>query len=140
MKTIKIKKGCVANVSENFKYHEYDCKCGRQVCTETLISEELTQKLQRLRELTGCAPIVITSGYRCSAYQEELRVQGYETAKGKSSHELGLAVDIVCGAYDGAQLTELAEKAGFQNIGTARRFIHLDVRPGGPRRWGYLKR
>jgi uncharacterized protein YcbK (DUF882 family) len=138
MKTIKIKKGCVAGVTEDFKYYEFDCSCGRQTCTETLIAEELVQKLQRLRELTSY-PIAITSGYRCEGKQEDLRRAGYETAKGVSSHQLGLAVDIVCGAYDGKQLADLAQRAGFQNIGAARRFIHVDVRPGGPRRWGYKR-
>lgn len=135
---IKIKKGCVANISEDFKYFEYDCKCSK--CDYTIIALELTKKLQALRDLTSY-PIVITSGFRCPGHQEDLRNQGsYETAKGISAHEMGLAVDIICGAYSGEQLAELAEKVGFPNIGVSKRFVHLDIREGGPRRWAYFKR
>jgi uncharacterized protein YcbK (DUF882 family) len=132
--TFILPRGGMFRLAQDFWSYEFDCKCGK--CEKTYVSEELVQKLQRLRELTKYA-IAITSGYRCSGHQESLRKLGYETAKGVSSHEKGLAVDIVCGAFDGKMLAELAEKAGFQNIGIGRRFIHVDVRPGGPRRWGY---
>jgi uncharacterized protein YcbK (DUF882 family) len=138
VKTIKIKKGCMAyaKADGDFRYFEFDCKCSK--CDETIIAEELIEKLQRLRDQTSY-PIHITSGYRCSSHQADLRAQGFETAKGVSSHEKGWAVDIVCGAYDGPQLAEMAAKAGFENIGVSHRFIHVDIRPGGPRRWGYVR-
>lgn len=120
-------------LSEHFWAYEFDCKCGK--CDQTLVAQELVDKLEKLREFTR-HPIEVTSGYRCQKHQDNLSSLGYETVK-KSSHQEGLAVDIVCGAFDGKMLTELAEKAGFQNIGTGRRFIHVDVRSGGPRRWGY---
>lgn len=134
MKVHKLPRGGMFRLSQDFWGYEFDCNCGK--CEFTLVSDELVEKLQKLRELTNF-PITITSGYRCPAQQKNLRALGYETAKGVSSHERGLAVDIVCGAFDGKMLAELARKAGFKNIGIGRRFIHVDVRAGGPREWGY---
>jgi uncharacterized protein YcbK (DUF882 family) len=83
----------------------------------------------------------ISSGFRCTKHQEDIKKDPkFETAKGTSSHELGMAADVNCGFFSGKLLAELARKAGFQNIGVGRSFIHVDVRPGGPREWGYKNR
>jgi zinc D-Ala-D-Ala carboxypeptidase len=129
-------KHCIIKLTENFAFLEFDCPCNS--CDYTMVSQELADKLQRLRDLAQF-PLVIDSGYRCHSHQKELRALGYETAAGRSSHEDGLAADVRCGAFSGKLLAELAEKAGFQNIGTAKYWIHVDVRPGGPRRWEYTR-
>lgn len=130
----ELPRGGMFRLSEHFWAYEFDCSC--QKCEKTLVSQELVDLLEKLRELTNY-PITITSGCRCAQKQEALRKAGYETATGISSHEKGLAADIVCGAFDGKMLAALAKKAGFKNIGIGRRFIHVDVRAGGPREWGY---
>lgn len=129
-------KDCIKKLSEDFAFYEFDCPCMRVSCDKTVVSKEMIDMIQKLREYTKF-PISITSGYRCKEYQQDLRDKGYETSKGPSSHELGIAADILCGAYDGKQLAELAEKVGFKNIGIGRRFIHVDLREDGPRRWEY---
>lgn len=130
----KLPRGGMFRLSQHFWAYEFDCRCGK--CEYTLVAQSLVDRLERLRALTGYG-IDVINGYRCEAYQENLRARGYETAKGVSSHQKGLAADIVCGAFDGKMLAEKARKAGFRNIGTGRRFIHVDEREGGPREWGY---
>jgi uncharacterized protein YcbK (DUF882 family) len=129
-----VNKGCIVKITPDFAFYEFDCPCNQ--CTQTLVSQELPEMLQKLREYTKF-PIMLTSGYRCAYHQQELRDKGYETAIGPSSHEMGLAADIECGAFSGSLLADYAAKAGFQNIGIAKRMIHVDLRPGGPRRWEY---
>lgn len=128
-------KHCIIKLSPNFAFWEFDCPCSQ--CNYTMVSQELAEKLQKLRELTDF-PITVMSGYRCHSHQKTLRATpGFETSVGRSSHEDGLAADIRCGAFSGKLLAELAEKVGFQNIGIFKYGVHLDVRPGGPRRWEY---
>lgn len=129
-------KDSIKKLSDDFAFYEFDCPCMRASCYKTEVSKELVEKLQEMRNLTRF-PISITSGYRCKDHQQDLRNQGYETAKGQSSHELGIAADVLCGAYDGKQLAAIAEKVGFNNIGVAKRFIHVDLRTDGPHRWEY---
>lgn len=124
----------VEYITLNTNSEEFRCKCGK--CTESLISTDLVAKLEKIRELAK-APVIVTSGYRCSSHQQALRDKGMETAKGKSSHEMGIAVDLFCATHCGASLAQLANQAGFKNIGTAETWIHCDDRPGGPRFWTY---
>ncbi len=131
-------KECIIKLSPDFRFLEFDCPCKDIQCRETKVSQDLIDKLQKLRDFTKF-PLTITSGHRCAFHQKELRDKGYETAAGPSSHESGLAADIVCGAFDGRLLAELAERSGFENIGVGKRMIHVDVRPNGPRRWVYTK-
>lgn len=120
------KKGSDENLSLDFKVREFDCPCDH--CEETLIDDDLVLKLQELREVLAF-PIKITSGYRCEQHQEELREMGFETAHGKSQHELGKAADIKTGHHLGAELEEAARSVGFEAVGVGRSFIHVDLRP-----------
>jgi uncharacterized protein YcbK (DUF882 family) len=132
----RYRKGTITHLTPDFCVYEFDCPCLRVSCIETLISESMIQKLQKMREKTGF-PITITSGTRCHDHQDDLRKSGAETSVGISSHERGVACDMVCGAYDGEQLAAIAREAGFQNIGIGKRFIHADEREDGPREWRY---
>lgn len=121
--------------SKHFRAKEFECQCG--VCQRQALDDKLLSMLEEVRELVG-SPVRITSGYRCANRQDALRKQGLETAAGKSSHEEGKAADLAC-----ADMAAL-EKACLQvfakySIGTAKAFIHVDIRTGGPRRWGYSK-
>lgn len=130
-----VPKDCVAHATKDFYYREYDCHCENSSCNETRVNGELLELVQMLRARVG-RPLVITSGFRCAAHQQELRERGMETASGVSSHELGMAVDLYCSTLDSEYLAKEAEKVGFNNIGLGKKFIHLDVRDG-KRRWVY---
>lgn len=127
------RRGESLQLTKDFHSREMTCGCG--VCSEQSINSGALQALQKLRDAYGL-PITITSAYRCARYQEILRNRGYETAKGISSHEMGIAFDIT--ASDMPKLSALAPTY-FANIGTSPRFLHVDARTGGPRRWIYKK-
>lgn len=80
------------------------------------------------------SPIVITSGFRCKAHQEDLRQSGLETAVGTSSHERGIAADVTCLHLD--TLLQLADPL-FPAMGVAKSFVHVDLRKDKRRRWKY---
>lgn len=100
------------------------------------------EQLDFARTIAG-VPFIINSGFRCENYQDELKSQGFETAKGLSPHEKGMAVDIRC---DNPQvrpviLTALKE-VGFDRFGLAHNFIHVDNDPDRSlnRIWLYNRR
>lgn len=111
-------------LSTNFNAREFNCKCG--VCTGQFVDQDLIDKLEEVREAIG-GPLTVTSGYRCALYQQLLRRQGMETSVGMSTHEKGMAADIV--ADDMAAL-EKAVDGVFASYGVAKSFIHVDLRPG----------
>lgn len=121
--------------SLHFRAAEFDCKCTD--CKETLIDTELIDKLEAMRGILRSF-LKITSGYRCSSYQEQLRLRGYETSVGPSQHQLGKAADITNGVSMGFELEEAARKAGFKSVGVGKDFIHVDLRPE-VRRWKYTR-
>lgn len=128
--------------SRHFVAKEFNCTCG--VCHSQVISDDLVEDLDCVREEVGI-PVVVTSGYRCRKRQDDLRKQGYETAAGISSHEMGLAADITLRCEDhspenwdrlrAAVLKQFAQ----HSVGEAKSFFHVDRRPNGPRRWTYNK-
>lgn len=72
-------------------------------------------------------PIRITSGYRTKEYNEELKARGYK-ASPNSSHLKGLAVDIHCvNSKDRFELVDILLDVGFNRIGIANTFIHVDI-------------
>ncbi len=133
--TQRYPKDDTTQLSPHFNVSEFRCPCSS--CTETLVDSDLITKLEKMREKTG--KLGITSGYRCEAYQSELRLRGFETAKGTSQHTLGKACDITNGVMSGAELESLAREAGFEAVGVGRTWVHVDLR-AGPLRWFYAKR
>lgn len=127
-------KGSKDKVGKSFRAFEFDCRCAH--CETTEIDERLIELLEKLRAALG-APIVIMQGYRCATKQQQLRDAGYHTSVGRSSHEDGKAADIRCGDMSGARLAEVAESVGFEAIGIAGKWIHVDTRTGKRRRWPY---
>lgn len=118
-------------ITPNFKLSEFECPCKN--CNIQFMSVPFVYKLQGLRDHLAIA-IHLNSGYRCSAYQQELRDQGYPTAKNLSQHELGNAGDITCQHM--SRLKLLASQY-FKAIGTAKNWMHVDGRNDKTRRWGY---
>lgn len=118
-----------------FKAYEFDCGCKNPECQETLISQELLDRLDRMRIALDC-PLHITSGFRCRAHQEYLKKIGLETATGISQHELGNAADVQTRRHKGPDLAFYARNAGFTSVGVGKRFIHVDTRKKHLA-WGY---
>ena len=88
-------KDCEYPLSAHFSTREFKCKCSHESCKEQRISKILIDKLELIRTEVG-QPLIITSAYRCTAHQEDIRKSGQSTVVAKkSTHELGDAVDVV---------------------------------------------
>jgi uncharacterized protein YcbK (DUF882 family) len=105
----------------DFKYFsikEFDC----QETGENKMQEEFIHSLDKLREACGF-PFKITSGYRSPEHSIEKR-------KSKAgTHAQGIAADIaVNNGINRRILVSKALELGFNGIGVARGFIHVDIR------------
>ncbi len=131
-----LRKGSDARLSPSFKLNEFDCSCNRPECDETFVDSHLISLLQIVRDRLN-QPLHITSGFRCAPHQEDLRAQHLETARGISTHELGLAADFKADGKTGEELALVASMAGFRCIGVGPHWIHVDLRDDRDRRWNY---
>ncbi len=102
-----------------FNYEEFDSPDIQG--SGQLMDSELLKMLDQTREIYG-KPIRITSGYRTEAHNRNVGgVSG-------SSHLKGLAVDIACiASSDRYELLCALIKVGFNRIGVAKSFIHVDI-------------
>lgn len=103
-------------------------------CSETgrnNIRPRFVHALDELREACGF-PFTITSGYRDPTHT-------VERIKGKPGyHTKGIAADIF--VSDGIQRRKIVENAlklGFNGIGVASDFVHVDLRDEVPVIWTY---
>ena len=111
---------------------EFKCHCG---CDQATIHHELLNMLNVARWKYGSS-IHVISGYRCESWNTT--VGGSRT----SSHLKGLAADIeAIGSENRMQLVSALVYAGFNRIGIAERFIHVDHDPDKPANvlWLYPK-
>ena len=114
---------------KNFSYDEFDSPM--QEGSGQLMSNELIKMLDAARDLAG-VPFKITSGYRVEADIERLRKAGYKVSS-NSSHLKGLAADIACtNSSDRFNMLDALLKVGFNRIGIANTFIHVDIDPDKP--------
>jgi zinc D-Ala-D-Ala carboxypeptidase len=128
-------KGQDLALSPYFSSREMSCHCSYPDCKKQMISKSLIGKLGTIRKEIG-QPLIVTSAYRCTKYQEFLRAAGVNTVVAKlSQHELGNAADVVPkdGKMEGFEGVCSKE---FDSIGLAKSFLHLDLRIG-KRRWIY---
>lgn len=122
--------GDTTQISPHFKASEFQCKCGKN--HEFLVSEDLVDKLEKLRSALNCSSIRLTSGYRCSNHDKAVG------GKGNGKHTQGLAADICCYGQDGKPISSKlvcckAQDIGFggiANITEAYQYTHVDVRTG----------
>jgi uncharacterized protein YcbK (DUF882 family) len=87
------------------------------------MSRKFLKMLDEAREIAD-TPFVINSGYRTDSHNN------YVGGKSNSSHLKGMAVDIRC--HDDASRSKIIEaliKVGFNRIGVAKTFIHVDNDP-----------
>lgn len=129
-------KGDVYPFNKYFKTSEFSCQCKLKACVEQKVSKNLIAKLTELREAIN-EPLTITSGFRCTAHQEEIRKSGVSTVVAKvSTHELGDAADVQPTRTTIKDFETIAAKY-FMSIGIAKNFLHLDLRSDKIRRWPY---
>ena len=108
-----------------FTYKEFDSP--DMPGSGSLMHEDFLEMLDEVRDKFG-KPIVINSGYRTEEHNAEVGGKPKtETSKG-SSHMYGLAADIKCtNSTDRFHLVFLLQETGFQRIGVADTFIHIDL-------------
>lgn len=95
------------------------------------INPRFVHRLDELREVCGF-PFIITSGYRHETHPVEARKNEPGT------HTLGIAADIaVRGGANRRQVVWHALNQGFNGIGVARTFVHVDIRDDVPVIWTY---
>lgn len=88
-------------------------------------------RLDELRERVGF-PMIVTSGYRDATHPAEARKSQPGT------HNQGIAADIkVSNSFERMNLVHEALKLGFNGIGIAKTFIHIDDRQTAPVMWTY---
>ena len=110
-----------------FKLSDFDC----QETGNNEMSEEFLEKLDELRHKCGF-PFIITSGYRDPSHSIEAR-------KAKAgTHARGIASDIrINNGNEAYDIIKNAQSMGFNGIGVAKSFIHVDIRKGMPVIWCY---
>lgn len=85
------------------------------------LSDVLLDKLDIVRSLCGF-PLVVNSAYRTFDYEQS------KGRSGSSSHCKGIAVDIAVQSDEKRlKIVQNSLRAGFQRIGIAKNFIHLDL-------------
>ena len=114
-------------LSKNFDRSEAECPC----CKEFLLVPDFITRLQLLRDQYG-KPMVINSWYRCRKHNRAIK------GSTGSKHLEGIAVDVKVGnSTDRRMLVDLAVMIGFNGIGIAETFVHLDTRNSVPVLWLY---
>ncbi len=110
-----------------FKLSDFNC----QETGENEMDIEFIRKLDQLRENCGF-PFIITSGYRSPNHS-------IEAAKAKpGTHAQGIAADIkVTGGAQRMAIIRNASIMGFNGIGVAKGFVHVDTRETTPVAWKY---
>ena len=110
-----------------FSVDEFACKH----TGENHIDFNFVARLDELREKCGF-PFAITSGYRSAEHPEEAK-------KAKpGTHSLGIAADIkVTNGSQRAIIVKNALEMGFNGIGVAKSFVHVDTRPSTLVMWTY---
>ena len=112
-----------------FTYSEFDCKS--EPGSGDRMKLYFVYPLDRAREIAG-VPFIINSGYR--THEHNKRIGGSPT----SSHLTGYAADIKCNEKTRQTIFDALKKAGFNRIGIARNFIHVDRDPKkAPAIWFY---
>jgi len=110
-----------------FKVEDFNC----QETSENEMCPDFLQKLDALREVCGF-PFIVTSGYRSPSHS-------IEAAKAKpGTHAQGIAADIrVTGGAQRMSIIRNASIMGFNGIGVAKGFVHVDTRETTPVAWKY---
>ena len=102
-----------------FSYDEFDSP--DEIGSGKHMDPDLLIMIDRARALYG-KPIVVTSGFRTESHNK--KVGGVKS----SSHLKGLAIDVACiRSKDRFEMLTALLEVGFNRIGIASTFIHVDV-------------
>ncbi|MBI9110108.1 D-Ala-D-Ala carboxypeptidase family metallohydrolase [Maridesulfovibrio ferrireducens] len=117
-------------VNSEFFSLETDPKLACGCCGTCDLVPGLLEKLDVARSLAG-VPFTINSGFRCPEHNADIG------SKPTSSHVGGYAVDIATGnGPERAAILKGLIMAGFERIGIAKSFIHVDIDPDKLNSWG----
>lgn len=112
-----------------FTKEELSCKCG---CGGT-VREDFHIFLNLIRGTAG-VPMVISSGFRCKAYDLSIG--------GAGVHPTGKAADVLCSGVAAHKILSAALAHGARGVGVmqkgkdhSKRFLHLDLTEGKTRPW-----
>ena len=115
-------------LTRNFTNDEFKCPC----CGKEEMDRGFIARLQTAREIADTS-FRINSGWRCQNHNDE--VGG---AKG-SSHLTGHAADVqVTTSQKRFAVVDALREAGFERIGVARTFVHVDDDPDKSQRVMWL--
>lgn len=123
-------------MSNYFNYDEFDSPM--QEGSGQLMDKGFLYMLNNARHIANI-PFHITSGFRIEADIERLEKAGYKVSR-NSSHLKGVAADIACkSSRERCIIIDALLKAGFNRIGIANTFIHVDNDPDKPENviWTY---
>lgn len=113
-------------LSPHFTRQEFTCRCG---CGFDTVDSQTLNLLGTVRSHFN-APVTVTSGCRCDAYNA--RVGGAK----HSQHRLGRAADIqVKGIEPDAVAAWVEANHPHASVGRYATFTHIDTRTDGPARW-----
>lgn len=118
-----------------FFSYETDSKLACSCCGAQGMNDQFMVRIDALRADYD-KPLIVTSGYRCSAYNQRVSSTGES-----GPHTTGLAIDLHVSGEDAHRLLDLAFTYQFLGIGIAQkgnhgaRFIHLDDISAGNRPW-----
>ena len=102
-----------------FNYDEFDSP--DELGSGKHMDHDLLVMIDKARALYG-KPIVVTSGFRTESHNK--KVGGVAS----SSHLKGLAIDVACvRSKDRFKMLTAILEVGFNRIGIASTFIHIDV-------------
>ena len=111
-----------------FKIEDFDC----QESGNNEMKPAFVRRLDALREACGF-PFYITSGYRDP---EQHPIEKAKSTPG--THAQGIAADIaVSGGTQRRQIVSKALEMGFNGVGVAKTFVHVDTRDSHPVLWCY---
>jgi zinc D-Ala-D-Ala carboxypeptidase len=114
-----------------FKVEDFNC----QETGENEMCPDFLQKLDALREVCGF-PFIVTSGYRSPNHSIE--AAKIFSGKPAGTHAQGIAADIkVVGGAQRMAIIRNASIMGFNGIGVAKGFVHVDTRETTPVAWKY---
>lgn len=107
---------------ENFQPYETECRCG---CGANNVDEISLEMLDNARNELG-RPMILNSVCRCPKHNKV--VGGVDSSSHISTEDRSCkAFDIRCnGSRERYEIIEAVMKAGFNRIGIANTFIHVD--------------